>query len=38
MKATRKKRGEIMEKAKIDRMHRMNLFKLQLMPAFEPEI
>ena len=26
------------KKAKIDRMHRMNLFKLQLMPAFEPEI
>ena len=25
-------------KAKIDRMHRMNLFKLQLMPSFEPEL
>lgn len=25
-------------KAKIDRLHRLNLFKLQLMPSFEPEI
>ena len=25
-------------KEKIDDMHRKNLFKLQLMPAFEPEI
>ena len=25
-------------KEKIDRMHRMNLFKLQLMPSFEPEL
>ena len=25
------------KKEKIDRMHRMNAFKLQLMPAFEPE-
>lgn len=25
-------------KAKIDRKHKMNLFKLQLMPAFKPEI
>ena len=24
-------------KAKIDRLHKMNLFKLQLMPAFKPE-
>ena len=24
------------KKAKIDRMHKMNLFKLQLMPAFVP--
>ncbi len=33
--------GEIEDldkKAKIDRMHRMNLFKLQLMPAFDPQI
>ncbi len=33
--------GEIEDqdkKAKIDRMHKMNLFKLQLMPSFEPEI
>lgn len=32
--------GEIEDmekKAKIDRMHKMNLFKLQLMPAFKPE-
>lgn len=26
------------KKAKIDRMHKMNLFKLQLMPSFEPEL
>lgn len=26
------------KKAKIDRMHRINLFKLQLMPAFDPQI
>ena len=26
------------KKEKIDRMHRMNAFKLQLMPAFDPEI
>jgi len=26
------------KKAKIDRMHAMNAFKLQLMPSFEPEI
>ena len=26
------------KKEKIDRMHRMNAFKLQLMPAFNPEI
>lgn len=26
------------KKAKIDRLHKMNLFKLQLMPWFEPEI
>ncbi|MBO5281310.1 MAG: NAD(+) synthase, partial [Clostridia bacterium] len=25
-------------KAKIDRKHKMNLFKLQLMPSFKPEI
>ena len=25
-------------KAKIDRLHRINLFKLQLMPSFEPEL
>ena len=25
-------------KAKIDRLHKMNLFKLQLMPSFDPEI
>ena len=25
-------------KAKIDRLHRMNLFKLQLMPSYEPEL
>ena len=33
--------GEIEDldkKAKIDRMHRINLFKLQLMPAFDPQI
>ena len=33
--------GEIEDleiKAKIDRMHKMNLFKLQLMPTFDPEI
>ena len=24
------------KKAKIDRMHKMNLFKMQLMPAFVP--
>ena len=33
--------GEIEDldkKAQIDRMHRMNLFKLQLMPAFDPQI
>ena len=33
--------GEIEDldkKAKIDRMHKMNLFKLQLMPSFEPEL
>lgn len=32
--------GEIEDaekKAKIDRLHRINLFKLQLMPTFEPE-
>ena len=26
------------KKAKIDRLHKINLFKLQLMPAFDPEI
>ncbi len=26
------------KKARIDRLHRINLFKLQLMPTFEPEI
>lgn len=26
------------KKEKIDRLHRINLFKLQLMPAFEPDI
>ena len=26
------------KKANIDRRHRTNLFKLELMPAFEPEI
>ena len=26
------------KKAKIDRLHKANLFKLQLMPSFEPEI
>ena len=26
------------KKARIDRMHRINLFKLQLMPAFDPQI
>ena len=33
--------GEIEDqdkKAKIDRMHKMNLFKLQLMPAFDPKL
>ena len=33
--------GEIEDeekKAKIDRLHRINLFKLQLMPSFDPEI
>lgn len=33
--------GEIEDKAKkelIDRKHKMNLFKLQLMPSFKPEI
>ena len=33
--------GEIEDseaKARIDRLHKMNLFKLQLMPAFDPEI
>ena len=33
--------GEIEDgekKAKIDRLHRLNLFKLQLMPTFDPEI
>lgn len=33
--------GEIEDleiKAKIDRLHKMNLFKLQLMPTFDPEI
>lgn len=33
--------GEIEDqdkKARIDRMHRINLFKLKLMPAFDPEI
>ena len=25
-------------KAKIDRMHALNLYKLRMMPAFEPEI
>ena len=26
------------KKAKIDRLHRINLFKLRLMPCFEPNI
>lgn len=26
------------KKARIDRLHRINLFKLQLMPAFEPDL
>lgn len=26
------------KKAKIDRLHKMNLFKLELMPVFEPEL
>ena len=26
------------KKAKIDRLHKMNLFKLQLMPSFKPEL
>ena len=33
--------GEIEDqnkKARIDRMHKMNLFKLQLMPAFDPKL
>jgi NAD+ synthase len=33
--------GEIenpVSKERIDRLHRMNLFKLQLMPSFEPEL
>ena len=33
--------GEIEDKEKkdlIDRKHKMNLFKLQLMPSFKPEI
>ena len=25
-------------KAKIDRLHKINLFKLQLMPSFKPEL
>lgn len=29
---------DLSKKEKIDRMHRNNLFKLQLMPAFKPEI
>ena len=35
------RRGEIEDaekKAKIDRLHRINLFKLQLMPAFVPKL
>ena len=35
------RKGEIEDeekKAKIDRLHRINLFKLQLMPSFDPEI
>ena len=30
--------GDQDKKAKIDRMHEMNQFKLQLMPAFKPEL
>ena len=26
------------KKARIDRLHKLNLFKLQLMPAFDPDI
>ena len=26
------------KKKKIDRMHKMNLFKLEMMPSFKPEI
>ena len=26
------------KKAKIDRLHRLNRFKLELMPAFQPEL
>ena len=29
---------DLKKKEKIDRMHKMNAFKLQLMPAFKPEI
>ena len=29
---------DVEKKAKIDRLHRINLFKLQLMPSFDPEI
>ena len=26
------------KKEKIDRLHKMNLFKLELMPVFKPEL
>lgn len=29
---------DVAKKAKIDRMHQLNLFKLQLMPSFSPDI
>ena len=29
---------DIAKKEKIDRMHRINAFKLRLMPAFDPKI
>jgi NAD+ synthase len=29
---------DLEKKARIDRLHKMNLFKLQMMPGFKPEI
>ena len=36
MDTYRVQRRDMEKKAKIDRMHKMNLFKMQLMPAFVP--